>query len=261
MRRPFNLAQRPFRNERLPTLVLGAACLALLAVTVRHVLAAWALLPEKTASVDGELVALEQEIARLRSESAELRRRTAPTEALREWAAVRELVDRRAFSWSALLGCLEDTMPPGIRLRSIAPGVKHGQLEVQLLATGRTVDDGLEFLDALRERGEFEDAFFTNVSEGREGIEIPYTMRYAPPRRGAAGAAGVAAGPVEAASEGPPSEAPGGDSGSADGGASVDADDRPAEDETADEGWTDPDEDEEPVDDGPPEPGATGAER
>ena len=98
MSRPLNLASRPFRNERLPTVLLAVGCVALLGLGVRHALAARDLLPERTAGVDGELVALEEEVARLRSEAARLRTRSASTEALREWAVVRDLVDRRAFS-------------------------------------------------------------------------------------------------------------------------------------------------------------------
>jgi len=182
VRRPLNLARRPFTNERLPTLFLGLGCLLLLGATAYHATAAWRLLPSRTAAVDGELVALEQQEAELRARARELRVRSAPETTLREWAAVGALVDRRAFSWSALLGCLEETMPATVRLRAVSPGGGAGALAVRLTAVARTVEDGFEFLDALRKRPEFAGAFLDNVSETTEGIELAYTMKYAPKR-------------------------------------------------------------------------------
>jgi Tfp pilus assembly protein PilN len=178
VRRPLNLARQPFRNERLPTLVLLLGCAVLLGLSVRHAVSARDLLPERTAGVDGELVALEQEVARLRTDAARLRTASASEQALREWAVIRDLVDRRAFSWSELLGHLEEVVPAGIRLISIAPGGTGGEIEVAVGAVGEAVEDGLEFLRALQTGEEFEEPFLSSVSEGREGIDFAYTMIY-----------------------------------------------------------------------------------
>jgi Tfp pilus assembly protein PilN len=179
--RPLNLASRPFRNERLPTLLLAVGCVALLGLTVRHALAARDLLPARTASVDGELVALEDEVARLRSEAAQLRTRSASNEALGEWAVLRDLVDRRAFSWSALMGHLELVVPQNIRLLSIAPSTtRGGEPELGVIAIGRSVEDGLKFLQALQQSAHFEAPFLTSVAERSEGIDFSYTMSYVP---------------------------------------------------------------------------------
>ena len=180
MSRPLNLASRPFRNERLPTLLLAVGCVALLGLTVRHALAARDLLPARTASVDGELVSLEDEVARLRSEAAQLRTRSASNEALREWAVLRDLVDRRAFSWSALMGHLELVVPPNIRLLSIAPTTTRGERELGVTAIGRSVEDGLKFLQELQRSVHFEAPFLTSVAERSEGIDFAYTMSYVP---------------------------------------------------------------------------------
>jgi Tfp pilus assembly protein PilN len=182
MSRPLNLARRPFTNERLPNLVLSIGCALLLAASVRHGIEAWRLAPARTAAVDGELVALEREVADLRQRSQALRGQRAPEPTRLEWDAVRRLVDRRAFSWSALLASLEETMPPGVKLRSIAPGEGEGAFQVQLVAVARTVEDGLAFLAALRERPEFEGAFLNSVADGQDGVDVAYTMRYAPGR-------------------------------------------------------------------------------
>jgi hypothetical protein len=178
MSRPLNLARHPFRNERLPTLLLALGCVLLAGVSVRHGFAVRDLLPERTAAIDGEVVEVEKEAAALRRESQELRRREASGDVLREWASVRELVDRRAFSWTTLLACLEETVPPNVRLLSIAPSGEGGQVNLTLRAVGSRVEDGLGFLDALLAREEFQEPFLTGVSESSEGVEFGFTMLY-----------------------------------------------------------------------------------
>lgn len=180
MSQPLNLAREPLRNERLPTLLLATGCVALLAVSVHHALTARDLLPQRTAAVDGELVSLEQEVAQLRRESAELKDRSASPDHLREWAAVRMLVDRRAFSWSALFGSLEEIMPPDVRLVSVAPTGEKGKIELALRAVGRSVAAGHEFLDVLQESSEFREPFLESVGETDDGVEFQFTVGYEP---------------------------------------------------------------------------------
>ena len=61
MKPPLNLAREPFRNERLPTLLLGIGTLALLAATARQAQVAWELLPGRARDVSSELQSLEAE--------------------------------------------------------------------------------------------------------------------------------------------------------------------------------------------------------
>jgi Tfp pilus assembly protein PilN len=178
--RPLNLARRPLRNERLPTLLLSAGCVVLLLVSGYHGLVARDLLPERTAAVDGELVSLEEERARLRRESAELAGHTASPQQVEEWAALRALVDRRTFSWSALFGSLEEIMPPGVRLVSVVPAGEEGRIELTLSAVCRTVADGHEFLDVLQQSRQFEEPFPESVGETGEGVEFNITVGYVP---------------------------------------------------------------------------------
>jgi hypothetical protein len=155
-------------------------CAALLLVSVSHGLVARDLLPERTAAVDGELVSLEEERARLRRESAELAGRRASPEQLEEWAALRALVDRRTFSWAALFGSLEEIMPPDVRLVSVAPTGAEGRIELSLSAVCRTVAAGHEFLDVLQESAQFEEPFPESVGETGDGVEFVITVGYVP---------------------------------------------------------------------------------
>jgi Tfp pilus assembly protein PilN len=186
MSAPLNLARRPFRNERLPTLVLAAAGLALVVVTVRHVLLARDLLPGRAPDIGSEVVATEREIAALRTESGELRQVPAPAEDLAEWVAVKGLVDRRMFSWTGLFAALEKALPAGVRLVSVTPQEQGGVTELTLVAVGRGSEDALALLQALQSHEEFEGAFLKSWGEGREGVDITCTVRYTPrPRLGA----------------------------------------------------------------------------
>ena len=171
MSAPLNLARQPFRNERLPTLVLAVACAALGVATVRHAFLARDLLPGRARDVESQVVRLEKEIAELRAESSQLLQLAGLARGAQEWAAVASLVDLRAFSWTGLLGALEAAVPPGVKLVSIAPQSKAGRTELVLRAVGRRSEDALLLLQSLQAHEGFEGAFLNGWTEGRDGIE------------------------------------------------------------------------------------------
>jgi len=162
---PLNLARRPFRNERLPTLALAVGLAALAVASVRHVVLARDLAPGRARDVEGRVAALDREIDALRAESAELQKLTASPDALKEWTAVKGLVDRRAFSWTGLFGALEEALPPGVRLVSVSPRDAEGGIELALVAVGRRDEDALALLQAL---------------QAHRGVDIACTVRYVP---------------------------------------------------------------------------------
>jgi len=182
---PLNLARRPFRNERLPTLALAVGLLVLSVLSARHVLLARDLLPGRVRDVEGRVSALEKEIEALRTATAGLQRLAAPPAALREWTAVKRLVDRRTFSWTGLFGALEEALPPGVKLVSVTPrDDEGGRIELGLVAVGRGDEDALALLQGLQAHRDFEGAFLDRWNEGRDGVDIACTVRYAPKARG-----------------------------------------------------------------------------
>jgi Tfp pilus assembly protein PilN len=180
---PLNLAREPFRNERLPTLLLALGTLALVLVTVRQSLAAWQLLPGHAQDMEAEVQALEAEAASLSAQASALRDVSAPAATLKEWATVKQLVDRRAFSWTGLFAALEQALPPGVRLVSVQPAGREGTLS--LTAVGRSSEDALSLLQSLQAHGDFEGAFLNGWSEGPKGVEISCSVRYEPRAGGA----------------------------------------------------------------------------
>jgi Tfp pilus assembly protein PilN len=180
LRTSLNLARRPFRNERLPTLLFGLATLALVLATARQAVVAWQLMPGHARDVQTEVDRLEAEDARLRAESSNLRDLAAPPEAQREWAAVKALVDRRAFSWTGLFAALEQALPAGVRLIAVQPGGGSSGTELSLSAVGRSSEDALALLKSLQAHGDFEAAFLNSWTEGHDGVDISCSVRYEP---------------------------------------------------------------------------------
>ncbi len=180
MRPALNLATRPFRNERLPTVLIGLAAAALLALTVRHAFVLKELLPGRVSALDHEAQGLEQELSRLRQEAARLRGPRPDPERVKQWMALRGLVDRRAFSWSTLLASLEDVLPIGVRLVSIAPQLKDGRVVLDINAVARHFEDRHLLLRALDKSPEFEEVFLRTAGETDRGEEFTYSTRYLP---------------------------------------------------------------------------------
>ena len=93
------------------------------------------------------------------------------------------LVDRRAFSWTDLLARLEQVLPPGVHLVSIAPTIQKGQVALEFEAIARTTEEGLELVKALQARKDFADVFLTGLDKGKEGSELGISLRYVPEGR------------------------------------------------------------------------------
>jgi len=188
--RPANLARRPFRNERIPNVLFVVATLFVLGLTLRPVFLVRALLPRRTSALHDEVQQLEKTSASLRAEQASLRTVTPDPKAVARWVVVKDLVDRRAFSWTALFALLEARLPEGARLVAIAPSLKQGEITLDVQAVVRSPEVGWQFIRALEEGGEFDSVF--PLSEGENG-EFHYTMRYRPHVVAVADATGVAA--------------------------------------------------------------------
>jgi len=145
---PLNLATRPFRNERLPRLLLGLAWTAALATTVVHVIAARQLLPQSNSARFGEAERLEAKLRRMTARGAS-GEAAVEEKQLEQWAQFKQLVDQRAFSWTGVLARLEQVVPAGVRIVSLVPRQRRGHLELELEAVARTREEAFELLTRL----------------------------------------------------------------------------------------------------------------
>lgn len=179
MSAPLNLASRPFRNTRLPRLLLGLSWLGLAALTALQALLVYRLLPAQTEPRWREARRLETQLATL-AEREQRSRTNVPSATLKRWAALREIVDRRAFSWSRLLQVLEEATPPGVRYLSLAPQPQEDGLGLEFEAEARSQADVLELVRALEARPEFEQVYPRSIEEAPGGRRVRCSMRYRP---------------------------------------------------------------------------------
>lgn len=187
-----NLAAQPFRNERLPGALFAVACVLLAGLSVKHAFVVRDLLPSRTSGLHREVAALESELSRLRREAQAQRGPGPEPSALAQWTLVKDLVDRRAFSWTGLFVRLEGVIPDEMRLVSIRPSVRKGRVILDVTAAVRTPQAGWEFVRLLEEQGDFSDVYPLSESEER----FVYTMRYAPRHAPPPQAAGAEARPT-----------------------------------------------------------------
>jgi len=218
--RPLNFASQPFRNLALPALLFGIVSVLLVAVTIHHAFVLRGLMPAQTSKLHREVAGLEEELERLRTEGRSLKAPPPDKGVLAEWGVLKDLVDRRTFSWTGLFARLEQVLPREVRLVSIAPEVEHGQVLLEIGAVARPPQAGLALVGLLEGRGEFEDVYPVSVSEQEGGTaEFHYTMRYlpggadeaavVPAAASAAGYDGVDPQPDAAAASSPAAASPG----------------------------------------------------
>jgi Tfp pilus assembly protein PilN len=176
-----NLASRPARNPTLPTLGFYAALVLLLAVTVRHGFVVRSLMPDRTSVRRAEAARLEEEAVGLRRRAAAALRAPAPDKAVvARWAAIKDLVDRRTFSWTKLLSRLETVIPEGVRITAINPHVEKGRIKLELTAEAQSYEEGLALLQRLQTRAAFRDVSPVSASEKEDVSEQRYVMWYDP---------------------------------------------------------------------------------
>ena len=179
--RSLNFASQPFRNQTLPALLFGIASVLLVAVTIHHAFVLRGLMPARTSKLHKEVAGLEAELERLRTEGRSLKAPPPDGRVLAEWGVLKDLVDRRTFSWTGLFARLERVLPREVRLVSIAPDVEHGEVLLEIAAVARPPQAGLALVGVLEGRGEFEDVYPVSVAEQEGGAaEFHYTMRYLP---------------------------------------------------------------------------------
>jgi Tfp pilus assembly protein PilN len=173
-----NLAQRPFRNERVAATLFAFAAAGLVGVTLWHGLVIRSLMPARTSERHREVAALEAEVAKLREEARTMKTETPPAATLAQWNMVKDLVDRRAFSWTGLFARIEQVIPMGVRLTAISPSVVKGQVELNVDAAVRSREAGWEFVRALEDSG----AFHSVYPRRENGNDFSYVIRYRPQR-------------------------------------------------------------------------------
>ncbi len=177
-----NLSTRPFYNERVVQIALGVVALLVVAFTAFN-LVQWRSLSERHAHLLARVGDDERNAARLRADAERARRSVNRADLERVAAAAREandLIDRRVFSWTGLLNCLEETVPPDVRVQSIRPASdKEGNLTVTMVALGRRAEDIEQFVEQLEATKAFRHVYSRTETTNAQGLlEVSLEGRY-----------------------------------------------------------------------------------
>jgi hypothetical protein len=185
-----NLATRPFYNQR--GVRAGLLGLALIAIGLSVFNAIEILRLESAGREARQLVAQNAAQAReMRDKASDIRQSINQTRLAAVQTAAREanvLIDRRTFSWTALLNQFQLTLPPDVRITGVRPTIDDsGRMLVAITAYARRVEDLAEFIDALETTGHF-----TEMLSRTNSVEEDGTWRaelqgyYGEPAKGAA---------------------------------------------------------------------------
>jgi hypothetical protein len=167
-----NLATRPFYNERAIHVLLAAAAVIVLAITVLNVSRIVTLSRRSTelsARVNGE----RSEASRLSTEAVRIRRTINKDELTLVVNAAQEanaLIDQRTFSWTEFFNQIEATIPPDVMLTSVRPSFKEGVTSVTMIVLGRQIADIDEFIEKLETTGYFEDLIPASSEKTDDGL-------------------------------------------------------------------------------------------
>ena len=139
MRISLNLASRPYsdfgpavRRLRIVIAVLALLCISL-GFGLRHLHRQAGLARESERALDREIAGVNAERAGYRHMMAE----PDNAQLLAESAALNQLFDVKAFSWTLAMEALETVLPAGVQVSSIQPiREKDGHIELQLRVAG-----------------------------------------------------------------------------------------------------------------------------
>lgn len=198
-----NLSTRPFYNERFVRNVLTVLALVAIGLTVFNVVEILRL--ERAGRDARQTVAQNNEQARDMRQQAQVIRQSinqAQLEAVRIAARdANALIDRRAFSWTALLNYFQATLPPDVRVASVRPQIdEDGRMLVAISVYARRFDDLSEFEDALEETGAFTDVLSRQMGQEADGsLRAEIQAYYSGPAKPAASAPSASSEPAESA--------------------------------------------------------------
>jgi Tfp pilus assembly protein PilN len=182
-----NLATRPFYNVRAVRGAIGVAAALVLALVITDVVLLIRLTAAQRA-LGARAVEAEGQARLLLAEADTNRRQIDPVELDTVATAAREanlIIDRRAFSWTALFEHFESTLPTDVRITAVQPTVVgDGSVRVTVAVQARRAEDLDAFVEALEASGTFHGALTTQEATDADGLlnaSITATYAASPP--------------------------------------------------------------------------------
>jgi hypothetical protein len=170
-----NLSTRPFYNDRIVRLGIGAGVLIVAALTAFNV-AQIVTLNRRNDELVARAEAAESRAQTLRDQARQIRQTLDANEVATMQAAATEanlLIERRAFSWTDLFNRFEETLPADVRVASVGPQLDaQGQMLVVATVYSRRVEDLIEFIERLEAT-----RAFRGILSRQDAAEDDGTMR------------------------------------------------------------------------------------
>lgn len=176
-----NLSTRPFYNDRAVRTGLLILALAALGLTIFNAIEILRL--ERAGREARQTVAQNAAQARDMREKARVIRQSINQRALQAvQISARDanaLIDRRAFSWTALLNYFQATLPPDVRISSVTPQIgDDGRMLVAIQTLSRRAEDLNEFVDALETTGAFSEVLPEQSTVDEDGVWVSAIRGY-----------------------------------------------------------------------------------
>jgi|GEM_PF-900639 len=190
LRLHLNLATNPFVNYRqyyllgtiLVLMGVGGA-----AYTVNHYLA----LRQRAGVLEQNLGQKQNELTELTAQSTQLKEKLEQPQtldALDQISFYNTLIQRKTFPWAQFFKDLESVLPYDVKVTQIQQRSSGGSLNLEMVFTGRTTGDAVEFLRNLTNSGKFHGIFVDQEGTFRDAathrvsneVEVSLHMQYQP---------------------------------------------------------------------------------
>lgn len=156
-----NLSTRPFYNQRALRAAIAAVALVALVLSVYNA-ARIVSLTARTADLSGRAAAAEARAQELGNQSRQIRdslNRADVSATEGKALEANQLIDRRAFSWTALFNRFEETLPDDVRITAVQPQVdRQGQFVLAINVISRSVEAVDTFIAEMEKSGAFRTA-------------------------------------------------------------------------------------------------------
>jgi len=153
MKTRLNLASTPLQNNRrflASSVLIGGFGIVALALLAMHAIQGW----HSNEQLRKETAALESRNSNLERQQQELAsffQNPQIREDIDRSAFLNGIIEQRSFPWTKIFMDLEETLPAGVRVISIAPSLQNGRVEVKLVVGALSDESELKFLKALQE--------------------------------------------------------------------------------------------------------------
>lgn len=179
-----NLSSRPFVNNR-KFFLITASLLTLLSCVSYWNIYRYKSVHSNRGQVKRLLTQSQVQIEKLEKDQQEIMARLQKPETgefLDLVDYINRLIQQRTFSWTRLLNDLETLIPSNLQIISIRPQITGNEIGIEIIASGRSSHDYIEFISNLESSGKFYNVnpIYEDISKspGLVGRLINVSVRY-----------------------------------------------------------------------------------